>query len=219
MTRTSVTACNRNTAFEQILRVPVVPVLTIADLDAAVPLARALEIGGLPVIEITLRTPDALLAIRKIADSLAGRVIVGAGTIRTPQQAAEAIAAGAAFLVSPGITPALADASRSWRVPFLPGVATASEAMALADIGFLYQKFFPAEQIGGAAALAALAAPLPEIRFCPTGGIDAVKAPTYLALSNVVAVGGSWPAPKDLIAAGDWDTISALARDAASPGG
>ena len=209
---------NRNSAFEAILRVPVVPVLTIELIEDAVPLARALAQGGLPVIEVTLRTDTALRAIRMIVDELAGQVIVGAGTVRSSGQASEAIAAGAAFLVSPGITPDLVSASQAWRVPFLPGSATASEAMALADLGFRYQKFFPAQQMGGDQALSALAAPLPDIRFCPTGGITAANAATYLALPNVVCVGGSWPAPRDRVAAKDWAAITQLAQSASELG-
>ena len=156
---------NRTQGFDALLRQTVVPVVTIEDPAKAVPLARALSDGGLPLIEVTLRTNGALAAIRAIADELAGRAVVGAGTVRKPADAERALRAGAAFLVSPGVTPSLIQASRDWPAPFMPGVATASEAMALADLGFTYQKFFPAEQAGGAAALKALAAPLHDIRF------------------------------------------------------
>lgn len=206
---------NNNQAFAKILRQPVVPVITVDDPERAVALARALGDGGLPAIEVTLRTEAALRAIRAIVDALPGRVVVGAGTVRSPEQGAEAMAAGATFLVSPGVTPSLIQAAMEWRAPFLPGVATASEAMALADMGYQFQKFFPAEQSGGAAALKSLGAPLPDIAFCPTGGIHAGNASDYLALDNVVCVGGSWVAPKEAVEAGDWDAIRKLAEAAA----
>ncbi len=209
---------NRNKHLASLLRQPVIPVVTIEDPATAVPLARALSDGGLPVIEVTLRTREALRAIRAIADELAGRAVVGAGTVRTPEDGANAIRAGAAFLVSPGVTPSLIQASQDWRVPFLPGVATASEAMALADLGFVFQKFFPAEQAGGAAALKALSAPLPDIRFCPTGGVRADNAADYLALPNVVCVGGSWIAPNADIASGNMAAIRARAEAVAELG-
>ncbi len=209
---------NRNKHLASLLRQPVIPVVTIEDPATAVPLARALSDGGLPVIEVTLRTREALRAIRAIADELAGRAVVGAGTVRTPEDGANAIRAGAAFLVSPGVTPSLIQASQDWRVPFLPGVATASEAMALADLGFVFQKFFPAEQAGGAAALKALSAPLPDIRFCPTGGVRTDNAADYLALPNVVCVGGSWIAPNADIASGNMAAIRARAEAVAELG-
>lgn len=197
------------------LRTPVVPVLTIDRVADAVPLARALAEGGLDVIEVTLRTPAALPAILEIARELPS-VVVGAGTVRTPEQATAALAAGARFLVSPGMTPHLLEAAQRWAAPFLPGAATASEAMALADLGYGILKFFPAEQAGGVGALKALGAPLDDIRFCPTGGVSADNARAYLQLENVVCVGGSWVAPKDLVEAKDWSSITALARDAAA---
>ena len=198
---------------EVLHRMPVVPVLTIDRVDVALPLARALAEGGLGVLEITLRTSVALAAIREIANGLP-EVLVGAGTVRSPEQAQDALAAGARFLVSPGITPRLLSAAESWSVPFLPAAATASEAMALADLGYRVLKFFPAEPAGGVAALKALAAPLQDLVFCPTGGIDLAKARLYLAQSNVVCVGGSWVAPANAVAARDWAAISALAREA-----
>ncbi|MGI9477987.1 MAG: bifunctional 4-hydroxy-2-oxoglutarate aldolase/2-dehydro-3-deoxy-phosphogluconate aldolase [Hyphomicrobiaceae bacterium] len=210
---------SNNQTFGLLLRQPVVPVVTLDDPVSAVALARALSDAGLPVIEVTLRTDAALAAIKAVAEALAGRAVVGAGTVRSPAQADAAIAAGAAFLVSPGVTPSLIEAAMGWRVPFLPGVATASEAMALADMGYGFQKFFPAEQAGGAAALKSLAAPLPDIAFCPTGGIHAGNAMDYLSLDNVVCVGGSWVAPADLIAAGDWAAIGKLAAAAAALAG
>lgn len=199
-------------------RVAVVPVLTVEDPAAAVPLAGALSSGGLDVIEITLRTPTALAALGHIATALPN-VMVGAGTVLDPELGGAAIGAGARFLVSPGMTPRLIDAARGWRVPFLPGAATASEAMALADLGYRVLKYFPAEASGGVAALRALAAPLHHVRFCPTGGIGAGNARGYLALSNVVAVGGSWVAPAAAVAQGDWDAIARLARAAAAARG
>lgn len=210
---------NNNQAFDKLLRQPVVPVVTVDDPEQAIEMARALSDGGLPVIEVTLRTDAAMRAIRAIVDALPGRVMIGAGTVRTPAQGHEAIAAGATFLVSPGVTPSLIQAAMEWRAPFLPGVATASEAMALADLGYQFQKFFPAEQAGGAAALKSLAAPLPDISFCPTGGIHAGNAADYLALDNVVCVGGSWVTPKAAIDAGDWGKIKQLAEAAAQLAG
>jgi 2-dehydro-3-deoxyphosphogluconate aldolase / (4S)-4-hydroxy-2-oxoglutarate aldolase len=194
-------------------RVTVVPVLTIEPGTDAVGLARALVAGGLDVLEVTLRTPEALAAIREIAAAVP-EAIVGAGTILDPEQGAAAIRAGARFLVSPGITPRLAAAAHVWSVPFLPGVATASEAMALRDLGMTTLTFFPAEQAGGAAAMKALDAPLGDLMFCPTGGIDAAKAPAYLALPNVLAVGGSWVAPAGAVKGGDWAAVTALATAA-----
>lgn len=196
-------------------RVPVIPVLTIDDADRGLALARALVAGGLDVIEITLRTGAALDAIARIAREFPS-AIVGAGTVLEPIHGEDAIRAGAKFLVSPGMTPRLIHAAQGWRVPFLPGAVTASEAMALADLGYRVLKFFPAEPSGGAAALKALAGPLPDIRFCPTGGIDAAKARSYLALPNVICVGGSWIAPADAVANGDWPTITTLAASAAA---
>lgn len=205
-----------NNSLEAVLRrVGVVPVLTIERIQDAVPLAQALVAGGLNVLEITLRTKDALAAIREMVRHVPGAMI-GAGTVLNPQQGADAMAHGSRFIVSPGMTPNLIEAASAWPVPFLPGVATASEAMALADMGYRVLKFFPAESAGGAAALKALGAPLGNLVFCPTGGIDAAKAPSYLALPNVAAVGGSWVAPAKLVAAGDWAAITALAKDARS---
>ena len=200
---------------EELKRVAVVPVLTIDKAETALPLARALVAGGLTILEIPLRTPTAMAAMAQIAAEVPG-ALVGAGTVLTPEQGDEAIAAGAKFLVSPGMTPSLLEAAQEWPVPFLPGVATASEAMSLADFGYRMLKFFPAEPAGGVAALKALAAPLADIRFCPTGGIDLAKAPSYLALPNVVTVGGSWVAPAKAIAAADWGAIEKLAREASA---
>ncbi|MEV8295748.1 MULTISPECIES: bifunctional 4-hydroxy-2-oxoglutarate aldolase/2-dehydro-3-deoxy-phosphogluconate aldolase [Streptomyces] len=193
---------------------PVVPVVVVDDLADAVPLARALVAGGLPAIEVTLRTPVALDAIRAIAADVPDAV-VGAGTVVTAEQVAEVVAAGARFLVSPGWTDALLTAMRDSGVPFLPGVSTTSEVVALLERGVREMKFFPAEAAGGTAYLKALAAPLPQARFCPTGGIGPASAPRYLALPNVGCVGGSWMLPKDAVADRDWGRVEALAREAA----
>ncbi|MET9252875.1 bifunctional 4-hydroxy-2-oxoglutarate aldolase/2-dehydro-3-deoxy-phosphogluconate aldolase [Streptomyces sp. NPDC048182] len=194
---------------------PVVPVVVVDDLADAVPLARALVAGGLPAIEVTLRTPVAVDAIRAIAGEVPGAV-VGAGTLITPEQVRDVIAAGARFLVSPGWTESLLEAMRASGVPFLPGVSTTSEVVALLERGVREMKFFPAEAAGGTAYLKALAAPLPQARFCPTGGIGPASAPEYLALPNVGCVGGSWMLPKDAIADRDWARVEALAREAAA---
>lgn len=208
-----------NPAFAATLkRARIVPVLTVETPAQAVPLARALAAGGLATLEVTLRTPAALEALAAMAREVTG-VTLGAGTVRDPGQGDAAIAAGAKFLVSPGMTPRLLEAAQGWRVPFLPGVATASEAMALADLGYRVLKFFPAEPSGGLAKLKALAQPLADIRFCPTGGISAGNVAAYLAAPNVVAVGGSWMAPANLMAAGDWAGITKLAQDAMAAAG
>ncbi|MFC5578877.1 bifunctional 4-hydroxy-2-oxoglutarate aldolase/2-dehydro-3-deoxy-phosphogluconate aldolase [Lysobacter niabensis] len=192
---------------------PVIPVVVIHDVAHAAPLARALVAGGIPAIEVTLRTPAALDAVRAMSD--VEGAIVGVGTARRPQDLEAARKAGARFAVSPGSTPALLAAAADGALPWLPGAATASEAMALADAGFVYQKFFPAEAAGGVAALRSLHGPLPEVRFCATGGISAGNARAYLAAPNVACVGGSWLTPASLMDAGDWAAIEALARAAA----
>lgn len=197
-----------------VARAPVIPVLTIERVEHALPLARALVAGGLPVLEVTLRTPAALEAIAAIARAVP-EAVVGAGTITRIDDIAAAEKAGVAFLVSPGTPPALAEALAGAAVPALPGCATVSEAMALAARGFPVLKFFPAEASGGIAWLKAVAAPLPGLRFCPTGGIDGRNAVAYLALANVGAVGGSWVVPKDAVAAGDYARVTELARAAA----
>ena len=193
---------------------PVIPVLKIDRLADAVPLARALAAGGLPAVEITLRTADAIDAIRLVSDEVP-EALVGAGTILSARNFDEAVDAGARFIVSPGTTQELLDCARASDVPFLPGGITPSEIMSLREEGYSILKFFPAEQAGGAAFLKSLAAPLAGIRFCPTGGISLANAHDYLGLSNVVCVGGSWVAPDDLLKAGDWSGITALARQAA----
>ena len=194
-------------------RGPLIPVLTITDAAHAAPLAEALVAGGVTVLEVTLRTPAALEAIAEMVRTCPAAT-VGAGTIRDAGQLAVAIGAGAAFGVSPGTTARLAAAAAESDLPFLPGAATASEAMALADRGFDVVKFFPAAAAGGAATLRAWQAPLPDLRFCPTGGVTLDNAGSYLALSNVACVGGSWVAPADRIAAADWAGIGELARAA-----
>ncbi len=201
------------TALAMCQMAPVIPVLVIDDLAHAVPLAQALVAGGLPVLEVTLRTDCALEAITAMAQ--VEGAVVGAGTVLTPDQMAEARAAGARFAVAPGATPALIDAARLNKMPLLPGAQTCSEVMTLLELGYTVQKFFPAEAIGGAAALKSIAGPLPQVTFCPTGGISAARTPDYLALANVACVGGSWVAPKDAMNAGAWDTITKLAADAA----
>lgn len=197
-----------------VLKAPVIPVLTIERVEDAVPLARALCAGGLPVVEVTLRTPAALEAARAIAREVP-EALLGIGTVTEPAQIAPAIAAGARFLVSPGTSPALADALAQASVLALPGCSTASEAVTLAERGFPLLKFFPAEACGGARWLKWVSEPLPKLRFCPTGGLTLENAPTYLALPNVPVVGGTWPAPREVIIAGDFARITTLAREAA----
>ncbi|WP_337267278.1 2-dehydro-3-deoxy-phosphogluconate aldolase [Oryzifoliimicrobium ureilyticus] len=194
---------------------PVVPVLIVEDVASAVGLARALVAGGLKAIEITMRTPAALDAIRAVATEVEGAE-VGAGTILNTAHWDAAVAAGSKFIVSPGATQELIDAAAGSDVPLLPGAATVSEVMALREEGYEVLKFFPAEQAGGAAYLKALSSPLAGMLFCPTGGVSLKNAPDYLALPNVVCVGGSWVAPKDLVAAGDWAGITKLAAEAAA---
>jgi len=192
----------------------VVPVLVIDDPARAADLARALVAGGLPALEVTLRTPGALEAIRAMAAVEGG--VVGAGTLLTPADVKAAKAAGARFGVSPGATDRLLEACEHEGLPLLPGAATASEVMRLFERGYSAMKFFPAEVAGGAAALKAIGAPIPQVRFCPTGGVSLKNAADYLSLPNVMCVGGSWVAPKDKVAAGDWAGIEALAREAAA---
>ncbi|RWL50085.1 MAG: 2-dehydro-3-deoxy-phosphogluconate aldolase [Mesorhizobium sp.] len=192
---------------------PVIPVLKIANVADAVPLARALSRGGLRAIEITLRTADALEAIRRVAAEVEDAV-VGAGTILDARQFDEAARAGSKFIVSPGITSQLLDAAKDSPVPLLPGAITPGEIMAAREAGLRFLKFFPAEQSGGIASLKAFASPLADVKFCPTGGITAKNAADYLSLPNVICVGGSWVAPDDLIKAGKWDEIEVLAREA-----
>ena len=197
---------------------PVLPVLTIERAETAVPLARALVKGGLPVLEIPLRTVAALEALRAIVAEVP-EAIVGAGTVLNPAQLEQVQRAGARFAVSPGCTAALAAAARSSGLPFLPGVQTVSEAMKLADQGFQLLKFFPADAAGGMTWLQAVGAPLAGLSFCPTGGITAGTAPSYLALANVACVGGSWVAPRVAVATGDWQSVERLAAAASTLNG
>ncbi len=193
---------------------PVIPVLVIDDASRAEGLARALVAGGLPALEVTLRTPAALEAIREMARVPGG--VVGAGTLLSPADVVAAKEAGATFGVSPGATDRLLDACEDADLPLLAGVATPSEAMRLLDRGYSVAKFFPAEINGGVAALKAIGAPIPQMRFCPTGGVSPQNAPDYLALKNVLCVGGSWVAPADRVKAGDWEEITRLATTAAT---
>jgi 2-dehydro-3-deoxyphosphogluconate aldolase/(4S)-4-hydroxy-2-oxoglutarate aldolase len=193
---------------------PVVPVLVIDDLAHARPLAEALVKGGLPALEVTLRTPAALDAIRAMAEVPGG--VVGAGTLLTPADVKAAKAAGATFGVSPGATDRIIAACEDEGLPLLPGAATASEIMALLEKGYTVQKFFPAEQAGGAAYLKSIGSPIPQVKFCPTGGISLKIAPDYLSLKNILCVGGSWVAPKEAMDKGDWAAITKLAAEAAA---
>jgi 2-dehydro-3-deoxyphosphogluconate aldolase/(4S)-4-hydroxy-2-oxoglutarate aldolase len=196
---------------------PVIPVLKIERAADAVPLARALARGGLKVIEITLRTKEALEAIRHAAAEVE-EAVVGAGTILNAKQFDEAASAGSRFIVSPGLTREVLSAAAGSDVPLLPGAITPGEIMTAAEAGLDFLKFFPAEQAGGAAFLKSLASPFAGIRFCPTGGVSLNNAGDYLSLPNVICVGGSWVAPDDLVKAGKWDEIEALARAASRMG-
>ncbi|MCG5260627.1 bifunctional 4-hydroxy-2-oxoglutarate aldolase/2-dehydro-3-deoxy-phosphogluconate aldolase [Cupriavidus gilardii] len=200
---------------DRLAGVPVIPVLEFQSVDEALHVSEALVAGGLPVLEITLRTPVAIEAMRAVSAALP-QAIVGAGTVLDVAQLHAVRDAGAQFAVSPGLTPRLAEGARDAGISLLPGVATASEAMAALEAGFTFLKFFPAEAAGGMPMLKSLNGPLPRLRFCPTGGIDAARAPAYLALPNVVCVGGSWVVPKDAVASGDWGRIRSLAAEAAA---
>jgi 2-dehydro-3-deoxyphosphogluconate aldolase / (4S)-4-hydroxy-2-oxoglutarate aldolase len=189
---------------------PVIPVVVLHDAEHAVPVARALVAGGLPVVELTLRTPAALEAVANVSREVP-EALVGAGTVVDPGQAQAAAEAGARFLVSPGSTPRLLDAMSETGLPLLPGVATVSEAIALLERGLTELKLFPAQASGGVGFLSSLVSPLPGARFCPTGGITAANAADYLALPNVGCVGGSWLTPADLLRKGDWPAVTALA--------
>lgn len=195
---------------------PVIPVIIINDVSHARPLAEALVAGGLPVLEVTLRTAHALQAIEEMA-KVPGAV-VGSGTVRTPLQMGHSVDAGCQFMVSPGASPRLLEAAEEHVIPLLPGIGTPTEAMTASEHGYSFLKFFPAEAMGGVNVLKAFASPLPDITFCPTGGIDMAKAPEYLALPNVICVGGSWVMPADAIASGDWKRIEQLAREASQLG-
>jgi 2-dehydro-3-deoxyphosphogluconate aldolase/(4S)-4-hydroxy-2-oxoglutarate aldolase len=196
-------------------KAPVIPVIVIHDLAAAVPLADALVAGGLPVLEVTLRTPVGLAAVEAMRRAVP-EAIVGVGTLTEPAQFAQAASAGAQFGVSPGLTPAMAQASRTAGFPYLPGVMTPGELMSAREQGFSCCKLFPAQQAGGIGMLKALHAVFPDVRFCPTGGVSRDNAPEFLALPNVLCVGGSWVAPPDLVRSGDWLGIRKLAQEAAA---
>lgn len=196
-------------------KAPVIPVMVIEDVKHAVLLARALVAGGLPVLEITLRTDTALESMRAIMAEVEG-AIVGAGTVLNKEQLHACEKIGCAFAVSPGSSPRLLDAAEDCAMPLLPGAVTATEIMALLERGYHFQKFFPAEPAGGIAALSSLASPLPQVKFCPTGGVTPEKARDYLKLPNVITLGGSWMAPKAKISSRDWQGIEALAREAAA---
>jgi 2-dehydro-3-deoxyphosphogluconate aldolase/(4S)-4-hydroxy-2-oxoglutarate aldolase len=193
----------------------VIPVIAIDDINHAVPLARALVAGGIRVLEVTLRTAHGLPAIKAMAEQVPD-AIVGVGTLTQPREFAAARDAGAVFGVSPGLTPALIEAARSSGLPLLPGVMTPSEVMAAREAGFRQLKLFPAMQAGGVGMLNALAGPLGDVMFCPTGGVSQENAPQFLACRNVACVGGSWLTPKEALVAGDWDRITALARAASA---
>jgi 2-dehydro-3-deoxyphosphogluconate aldolase/(4S)-4-hydroxy-2-oxoglutarate aldolase len=200
---------------EILKRAPVIPVIVIHDLAHAAPLADALVAGGLPVLEVTLRTPAGLAAIEAMRRAVP-EAIVGVGTLSTPEQFAQSVRAGAQFGVAPGLTPGLVEASRTAELPFLPGVMTASELMRAREAGFNCCKLFPAQQAGGTGMLRAMQAVFPDMSFCPTGGIHLDNAVEYLSLPNVLCVGGSWVAPNALIQDGDWLAIRKLAQQAAA---
>jgi 2-dehydro-3-deoxyphosphogluconate aldolase/(4S)-4-hydroxy-2-oxoglutarate aldolase len=191
---------------------PVIPVIVIEQIEQAIPLAQALVAGGLPVLEVTLRSNVALSAIKAIADNVPD-AIVGVGTVTSPQQFFLAADVGARFAVSPGLTETLSQASQDAGIPFLPGVFTPGEVIKAVEQGFSALKLFPAKQAGGIDMLKAMAGPLPDVRFCPTGGISASNFTEFLALPNVVCVGGSWVCPAELVQSGDWEQIEALAKD------
>jgi len=196
---------------------PVIPVITLDDVAAARPMAEALVAGGLPVLEVTLRTPNALKVMEEMA-KVKGAV-VGSGTVRTSEHMRLSVDAGCQFMVSPGAPPGLLDAADDVSIPLLPGIGTPTEAMSAAERGYSYLKFFPAEAMGGAPVLKSFASPLPDLTFCPTGGILPETAKVYLSLPNVICVGGSWVTPSDAVVSGDFDKIEELARDAAALGG
>lgn len=198
---------------EIISAAPVMPVLVIHELAHAVPLARALVAGGIEVLEVTLRTPIAMDAVAAIVKDLPNAV-VGVGTLTRPEQFSEAAEAGAQFAVSPGLTQVMLNGCTESGMPYLPGVFTPSEVMTARNIGFEYLKLFPAQQAGGPGMLKALAGPFPELKFCPTGGVDEENFREYLALDNVASVGGQWLAPPELVATADWEAITQLAADA-----
>lgn len=196
---------------------PVIPVIILDDVSAARPMAEALVAGGLPILEVTLRTPNALAVVAEMAK--VDGAVVGSGTVRSALHMKQSVEAGCQFMVSPGAPLSLLDAAEEFDIPLLPGVGSPTEAMAAADRGYSYLKFFPAEAMGGMPVLKSLASPLPDLKFCPTGGINLEKAKSYLSLPNVVCVGGSWITPANLIEAGDFKAIENLAREAAALAG
>ncbi len=199
---------------QQILHMaPVVPVIVINDLSEAVPLARALLKGGIPVLEVTLRTSQGLEAIKRIQEEVEG-VVVGAGTVTSTQQLEKALTAGSEFIITPGLTPSLLDAGADCGVPFMPGIATVGEMMCCLEKGLDTLKFFPAEANGGAPALKAISGPFPDVSFCPTGGIGPHNLADYLALKSVISVGGSWLTPEKMLSEGNWEGITDLANEA-----
>jgi 2-dehydro-3-deoxyphosphogluconate aldolase/(4S)-4-hydroxy-2-oxoglutarate aldolase len=202
------------TALQVMQDAPVIPVIVLNDVAHAVPLARALVAGGIRMLEVTLRTPQALACIERIAKEVP-EAVVGAGTVRSAADAQAAAMAGALFAVCPGFTAAVGQACRDQGLPLLPGVATGSEIMLAQEEGFTALKFFPAMQAGGVAMLKAFNGPFSDVRFCPTGGVTLANAPEFLALPNVVCVGGSWIVPADAVKAGEWDRITQLAKDTA----
>lgn len=204
---------NRLNIRDVMTKAPVIPVIVIEDIKQAVPLAKALVKGGLPVLEVTLRTEAGLESIRAIADQVPDAVI-GVGTLTRPEEIRQSLNAGARFGVSPGLTLALASEAQESGLPLLPGVMTPSEVMAARNAGYSALKLFPAQQAGGMGMLKALAGPFPDVVFCPTGGITPETFRDFLALDNVLCVGGSWVIPKDAVASGDWDKITRLAAQA-----
>ena len=192
---------------------PVVPVLVINDVEKAVPLAKALMAGGIKVLEVTLRTPVALDVIKRIAEEVPD-ALIGAGTVTNAQQLKEVIDAGAKFAISPGMTADLLKAGQECPIPLIPGISSTSDLMKGKDAGYTHMKFFPAEASGGVKAIKSISGPFPGVTFCPTGGISLTNYKDYLALKNVACVGGSWVAPDDAIESGDWDQITALAKEA-----
>jgi 2-dehydro-3-deoxyphosphogluconate aldolase / (4S)-4-hydroxy-2-oxoglutarate aldolase len=201
------------TALQVMRDAPVIPVIVLTDVAHAVPLARALVAGGIRMLEVTLRTPVALQCIERIAKEVP-EAVVGAGTVRSPKDAQAAAAAGARFAVSPGFTPTVGSACKDAGLALLPGVATGSEIMMAQEAGYTQLKFFPAMQAGGPAMLKAWSGPFFDVQFCPTGGVNEANAKEFLALPNVVCVGGSWLTPADALASGDWERITALAAAA-----
>jgi 2-dehydro-3-deoxyphosphogluconate aldolase/(4S)-4-hydroxy-2-oxoglutarate aldolase len=206
---------NNCCAQELLLKAPIVPVITIHDIDNAVPLAQALIDGGLPVLEVTLRTPCALAAISRIRSSVKG-AIVGAGTVVNVTDFEHAINAGSEFVITPGLTDSLLSAGAKSKVPFIPAIATVTELMKAMEFGLKVFKFFPAEAMGGTAVLQGISGPFPGVKFCPTGGIRVHNMLDYLKLPSVLSVGGSWVCPEQMIAAGDWISITSLAAEAVS---